>query len=145
MSLGAVLATIIYKGMEYYDKLPKHHTLSLIVLNIGALGCFALTFLHTRLAQCAVFLILGTFAHFVIIVINICLVRAAPPGEIGMWVGFSHGAFGVGALIGPLLIPFFEIKLFTILAIFLAILSLFFHFMPSPSDFETEEKQNNSS
>ena len=133
--MGAVLATIIYKVMEYHHKLPKNHTICLVVLNIGALGCFTLTFLHTRFAQCAVFLILGTFGHFVVIVINICLVRAAPPGEIGMWVGFSHGAFGVGALLGPLLVPILEIKLFVILAIVLALLSPFFYFMPSPSDF----------
>ena len=143
--MGAVLATIIYKLMEYYDKLPKQHILCLIVLNFGALGCFTLTFLQSRFAQCAIFLILGTFGHFVMMVINICLVRAAPHGEIGMWVGFSHGAFGVGALIGPILVPIFEIELFTILAIFLAILSLFFHFLPSPSDFEAEESPNDSS
>lgn len=124
--------------MEYYHKLPKHHILCLIVLNIGAIGCFTLAFLHTRFSQSAIFLILGTFGYFVVIVINICLVRAAPSGEIGMWVGFSHGAFGVGALVGPLLVPIFEIKLYIILAFILTSLSLFFYFLPSPSDFESQ-------
>ena len=129
--------------MEYNDKLPKHHTLCLMVLNVGALGCFTFTFLHTRLTQCAIFLILGIFGHFVIIVITICLVRAAPHGKIGLWVGFSHGAFGVGSLIGPLLVPIFEIKLFIILAIAFAIVGPFFYFLPSPSDFEAEKQENN--
>ncbi len=138
LSAGCVLAIIIYKTMEYYHKLPKHHFICLIFLNIGAFGCFTLTFLHTRFSQCAIYLILGTFGHFVVIVVNICLVRAAPAGEIGMWVGFSHGAFGVGALAGPLLVPIFEINLFIILAIGLFVLSFFFHYLPSPSDFEAE-------
>jgi hypothetical protein len=40
----------------------------------------------------------------------------------------------VGALIGPLLVPIFEIKLFIIMAILFVILAPFFYFMSSPSD-----------
>ena len=108
----------------------------------GGAGCFAMAFMNTKISQCIMYLIFGVFCFFVIIVINICLVRAAPHGKIGMWVGFSHGAFGVGALIGPLLVPIFEIKLFIILAIAFAIVGPFFYFLPSPSDFEAEEQQN---
>ena len=109
---------------------------------IGAVGCFVMAFMHTMISQCIMYLTFGVFCFFVIVVIDICLVRAAPSGEIGMWVGFSHGAFGVGALIGPLLVPIFEIKLFIILAISFAIVGPFFYFLPSPSDFEAEEQQN---
>lgn len=73
----------------------------------GGAGCFVMAFMHTKILQCVVCLIFGIFCYFVIITVNICLVRAAPPGEIGMWVGFSHGAYGVGALVGPLLVPIF--------------------------------------
>jgi hypothetical protein len=89
------------------------------------------------------FLVLGFFFYFMMITINICLVRAAPAGEIGMWVGYSHGAYGVGALVAPLLVPIFEIKIFIILAILFLILAPFFYFLSSPSDFEAEDKENN--
>ena len=134
-SVGSVLATIIYKLLEYFHKLPKHHMICFFALYVGAAGCVAMFFMHTRISQCVMFLVFGLFCYFVIITVNICLVRAAPTGEIGMWVGFSHGAFGVGALVGPLLVPVFEIKLFIILAIVFVILAPFFYFFSSPSDF----------
>jgi hypothetical protein len=103
-------------------------------LYVGAAGCLAMFFVHTRILQCLMFLVYGLFCYLIIVTVDICLVRAAPPDEIGMWVGFSHGAFGVGALIGPLLVPIFEIKLFIIMAILFVILAPFFYFMSSPSD-----------
>ncbi len=143
LSVGSILATLIFKILEYFQKLPKHHIICLIMVYIGAVGCFVMAFMHTMISQCIMYLTFGVFCFFVIVVIDICLVRAAPSGEIGMWVGFSHGAFGVGALIGPLLVPIFEIKLFIILAIAFAIVGPFFYFLRSPSGRTTKRLKIN--
>jgi hypothetical protein len=91
-------------------------------------------FMHTRISQCLMFLVFDLFCYFILIAVNVSLLKVAPADEIGMWVGFSHGAFGVGALIGPLLVPIFKFKLFIIMAALLVILAPFFFFLSSPSD-----------
>jgi hypothetical protein len=40
------------------------------------------------------------------LVVNICLMVAPPKEKMGLWVSFSHGAFGLGSIVGPILVTF---------------------------------------
>lgn len=55
-------------------------------------------------------------------------------------MSLSHGTYGVGALIGPIIVAYLEKKVFILLAIAFAVLVPFFYFIESPETNQTQEQ-----
>ena len=45
---------------------------------------------------------------------------APPKEEIGFWMSISHGSYGVGALIGPIITGFLEKNVFIFIVVIFA-------------------------
>lgn len=66
-------------------------------------------------------------------VINICIIELFSE-NVDMYLQVSHGAFGIGGLLGPYIVYLFEINTFTIIG-FINLLFIFIYwYEPSPED-----------
>lgn len=75
--------------------------------------------------------------------VNICLLLAPPKEEIGFWMSISHGSYGVGALIGPIITAYVEKNVFVLVGIIFAILVPCFYFIESPELKKKKEELDN--
>ena len=68
---------------------------------------------------------------------------APPKEEIGFWMSISHGSYGVGALIGPIITGFLEKNVFIFIGVIFAGLVVSFYMIESPELKQKNEKLEN--
>lgn len=64
---------------------------------------------------------------------------APPKEEIGFWMSISHGSYGVGALLGPIITGYLEKNVFILVGVIFAVLVACFYMIESP---EMKQKNN---
>lgn len=75
---------------------------------------------------------IATFISMINILVNVCVVETQKNGDVHFWMLILHGTYGIGGLLGPMLIYTFELKSFLILGGLLGILAPFYHKLQSP-------------
>jgi hypothetical protein len=132
VSVGSVLAALLYKFIESQGLLPKHHTVCMIDSLGMIIFCLIMANMKTRISQSIIYSIFGMLAYAQVITINICLMTTPAKEDVGLWLSFSHGIYGVGALVGPIVVSYLQQNLFIALAIAFAVLAPCFYFLNSP-------------
>jgi MFS family permease len=93
-----------------------------------------MVYMRTKNSQCIVLSIFKFFNYFFVVSANICLMIVPSKEEISLWMSFSHGAFGFGALAGPIIVGFLGQNMFFVVSAICLILTPFFYFIESPED-----------
>jgi hypothetical protein len=93
-------------------------------------------FMKTRNTQIIIISIIKLFNYIFVVGTNICLMVAPPKKDIGLWMSFSHGAYGFGSLGGPILVAFLEQKVYFVVAAACLLIIPFFFFLTSPEHME---------
>ena len=131
-SVGMLVGAVFVKYMQSWSSTPKHHSI-LISASI-----FIFVFLclfssaETPLVQGVYYFLGSIFYGFVEVVPNVCLVAINPADTMEYWLLLVHGMFGVGALLGPLFVYFFELNAFFVNSLFFLALIPFYCSMKSP-------------
>jgi FHS family Na+ dependent glucose MFS transporter 1 len=76
----------------------------------------------------------GLFYSILEIVINVCSLMINPSEDMEFWLLLTHGVFGLGGLIGPLLVYIFEINTFIVMGLLVALVVPFYIMKPSPEN-----------
>lgn len=82
--------------------------------------------------QGIIMIFIATFISMINILVNVCVVETQKNGDVHFWMLILHGTYGIGGLLGPMLIYTFELKSFLILGGLLGILAPFYHKLQSP-------------
>lgn len=72
------------------------------------------------------------FCYGLIIQTNICLILAAPVEEVGRWLSYAHGFYGMGGLVGPILVGIFRQDVFLLETVACLGLAAAYPFLKSP-------------
>lgn len=136
ISIAFLLAAILFKALKAYDSLPNYHTLLIICLLEMFIFSIVFSFAKKRNGQILVIGILKLFSYILVLVVNLCLMMAPAKEKVGVWVSCAHGAFGVGSIVGPILVAFLGQKVFLVMAggCLVAVHLILFCFMQSPED-----------
>lgn len=133
MISGSVfIAAILLKILGVYKLLPKYHTVIIISSVEMVIFSVVMVYMKTLASQCIVLSILKFFLYIYAVTANICLMMVPSKEEIGLWMSYSHGAFGMGALAGPIIVGFMGQNMFYVFAGASLIITPFFFFLPSP-------------
>ena len=144
MSVSNLAACFLYKAFESHKKLPRHHIVCIVTSAGLAFFCFVMAGMTQRIPQCIVLSILGMFWSILVMTVNICLLMAPPKEEIGFWMSISHGSYGVGALVGPIITAYVEKDVFIYIAVIFAPVVPCFYLIESPElKPKNEELANN--
>ena len=82
--------------------------------------------------QGIIMIFIATFISMINILVNVCVVETQKNGDVHFWMLILHGTYGIGGLLGPMLIYTFELNSFLILGGLLGILAPFYHKLQSP-------------
>jgi MFS family permease len=136
ISVATFSAAIVYKILGKNQLLPKYHTTLIVCCLEIAIFSVVFTFMKTRNTQIIIICIIKFFNYVIVVVANICLMVAPPKKDIGMWMSFSHGAYGFGSLTGPILVGFLEQKVYFVVAASCLLIIPFLFFISSPEHME---------
>jgi MFS family permease len=134
ISVATFTAAIIYKILGKYRLLPSFHTTLIVCCLEMAIFSVVFTFMKTKNTQIIIISIIKLFNYIYVVGTNICLMIAPPKKEIGLWMSFSHGAYGFGSLGGPILVGFLEQKVFYVIAAACLLIIPIFFFLTSPEN-----------
>lgn len=132
LSLTNILAAIIYKTLEKHSLLPKGHTICLICVIGMAIFALGMSFMRIKNTQCFILAVFNLFCYGLIIQTNICLILAAPVEEVGRWLSFAHGFYGMGGLVGPILVGIVRQDVFLLETVACLGLAAAYLFLKSP-------------
>ncbi len=90
--------------------------------------------MKTRDTQIIILSIVKFFNYVIVVAANICLMIAPPKKDIGLWMSFSHGAYGFGSLGGPIFVALLEQKVYYVIGAACLIIIPFCYFLTSPED-----------
>jgi hypothetical protein len=116
ISASTLIAAVLYKLLGVYKLLPKHHTILIISSLEMVIFSVVMVYMKTKNSQCIALSILKFFNYLFVVTANICLMIVPTKEQIGLWMSYSHGAFGFGALAGPLIVGFMGQSMFYVVA-----------------------------
>jgi fucose permease len=101
MLAGALLCKLLQKKKLYNHTIMIVGTLSILI--------FSALFTYTTDSMwLGVWLFLvGTGYSILEVMLNVCILMINNPEEIEFWMLLTHGLFGVGGLLGPIIVFFF--------------------------------------
>ena len=82
--------------------------------------------------QSVIMIFIAMLVSIVNILVNVCVVETQKSGDVYFWMLILHGTYGIGGLLGPLLISVFGIKSYFIIAVLLGLLAPFYYKFKSP-------------
>jgi hypothetical protein len=74
------------------------------------------------------------------ITINLAAVECFKGENMGMWLQLIHGALGIGGLLGPVTVYFFELNTLTFMGILILCLVPFYFYLLTPEKLVNMEK-----
>jgi phosphoglycerol transferase MdoB-like AlkP superfamily enzyme len=132
MSLGCLASAIVFKVLNSYQLLPRHHTTIAICISEIAIFSVVMLFAKTRTSQIIVITVIDIFAYVLQIATFICVVITPSKEQISLWTAFTQGAYGLGSLVASMLTGFLSYQIFTFLAILCVIAVSIYFILPSP-------------
>lgn len=66
------------------------------------------------------------------VILNVSILLISPPEETEYWMMIGHGAFGVGGIISPIIVYFFELNTFIVFGLVVLLLTPFMLKMKTP-------------
>jgi MFS family permease len=132
LSFSNILTAILYKALEKYHLLPKGHAICLFCVIGMGIFALAMSFMRTKETQCLMLAGFNFFCYGLIIQTNICLILAAPVEEVGRWLSYAHGFYGIGGLFGPVLVGIFRQDVFLLETVACLGLAAAYPFLQSP-------------
>lgn len=78
------------------------------------------------------------------ILVNLSALRCFDRDHTSMWLQMIHGFFGIGGLVGPFAVYFFELKTMTVIGIASLICGVYFLYLESPIEKADEKEDINS-
>lgn len=88
--------------------------------------------MESKFLQCLAISTFNFFWYIQQIVVNICLILAPPKADIGQWLSFAHGSYGLGGLVGPIMVGIFRQNYFFIVCAACSALALGYRTLPTP-------------
>ena len=75
---------------------------------IGILFSMALfTVVVDFILQSVILLFIGLLVSIIHVVVNLCVFETQKSGDVHFWMLIIHGIYGIGGLLGPMLLSFF--------------------------------------
>lgn len=93
-----------------------------------------------RIQGILIFLI-SAFSCYFEVVINISVLETQKGSDVEFWMLICHGMFGVGGLIGPILVYFFEVYSFAVMGVLIIAIAPAYYFLKTPEDHNKVEEQ----
>lgn len=91
-----------------------------------------MAFMRTKFLQCLMLACFNLFCYGLVIETNICLIQAAPVEDVGRWLSYAHGIYGMGGLVGPILVVIFKQDVFLLETVACLGLAVAYRFLTSP-------------
>lgn len=101
---------------------------SIVLLGLQITFCYVLDLTN----QGIIMFFISAFCCFLEIAVNICVLETQKHGDLEFWMLVCHGVFGVGGLIGPILVYIFEIHSFAVMGLLIALVSPFYWILKTP-------------
>ena len=131
-SFGMLLGCVLCKYLQHLSRSPSNHALLMAGCLGTAVTLVLFTWATTLLSQGIWFFIASILYAPAELIPNICLIMINPAESMEFWLLISHGMFGVGALLGPFFVYFFELNAFLVSGMTFLVLLPFLYYLPSP-------------
>jgi hypothetical protein len=82
--------------------------------------------------QSVIIIVVAMLVSMINILVNVCVVEIQKNGDIHFWMLILHGTYGLGGLLGPMLISVFGIESYFIVGVLLGLLAPFYYRLKSP-------------
>lgn len=90
------------------------------------------TYLTDFILQSIFMGLIALLVSMINILVNVCVVETQKNGDVHFWMLILHGTYGLGGLLGPILIAVFEIDSFLIVGVLLGLLAPIYYRLKSP-------------
>lgn len=91
---------------QIHDKRVFHRIMMLcLILLFIFMGLFSLVEDFT--IQGIIMVFIATFISMINILVNVCVVETQKNGDVHFWMLILHGTYGIGGLLGPMIIYVF--------------------------------------
>jgi fucose permease len=75
------------------------------------------------------------------VTINVSTLEIQKNSELEFWMLVLHGLFGIGGLVGPIIVYFFELRSFMVMGVLIVIIAPFYCILQTPEDHKKIEEQ----
>lgn len=82
--------------------------------------------------QAVIMFFISAFCCFLEVTVNVCVLETQKDGDLEFWMLVCHGVFGIGGLIGPILVYIFEIHSFAVMGVMIVLIAPFYWILKTP-------------
>jgi hypothetical protein len=90
------------------------------------------TFVMDVITQGFIMFFVATFISMINIMVNVCVAETQKGGNVNFWMHVLHATYGIGGLIGPVIIYIFELNSYLIVGILIVVMVPFYFKLESP-------------